>query len=548
MNSRQNEEKLKKMFITTKNNWKVYVDDKRLEEFENLNGTYEVQFDNGLIYNGDWKENKMHGKGKMTYASGDIYEGELRKHRRHGKGKMKYAIGDIYEGDYKDDKRDGKGTYIWANGSMYQGDWKDNKMHGYGVVNNQKALGPCPAGSTYEGYWKNSGMETEGNEVSKLTWPAHDSSYPDKSMPCGLRSFEGKWIKNIPQTPRAGYEDILIAIENWGNYVWKSDTGRILLDQAAANAYEVHQKGRKMKQKLDPVLKFIEELTLDVDRRKILELIQEENPQKVNAAITKMFINPRFFFYPRGIISAKQKEELVIILNKLGESSYLLPGNNKEIIIKCLFYATNINIHDPSFIKYYIDTFIDENIHAYNGPNGISCTAGIFERFFTVLQQTINLAIQTGSYTGNDPEEKQKRIKQYNEILNKWGLNKPDMSEILATFNRQDESILSELFEGKSQKQKVKKVIEFIKAKYQEAQQEPLNVEAHLDEYLQKMGVKRENLFADPKEYPNSMFGGKRRKNKRKTRRRIQKKTKRIQKKKAKRTHKKKSKNTKSRS
>ena len=121
------------------------------------------------------------------------------------------------------------------------------------------------------------------------------------------------------------------------------------------------------------------------------------------------------------------------------------------------------------------------------------------------------------------------------------------MSGILAKFDNQDEEILLELLEGKSQSEKVRKVIEFIKAEYQEAEQDPSNVEHDLDEYLQTINFNRDGLFNN-QEYQNDMFGGKRRKNRRKTKRRIQKKTKRrIQKKKAKRTHKKKSKNTKSR-
>ena len=525
--------------VTTKS-WKVYSHDNK-QDLENLNGRYKVEFPGGDIYKGDWANNMMHGKGNKTSKSGDIYRGCWQYNKMQGKGKLKFLDGDIYKGDFynglhgdgtyiwnngdiyvgefKHNKMTGKGTMTFANGNIYEGDFEKSEPHGKGKYTYAIASNSCPAGSTYEGYWKNHKMETEGNEVSKLTWPAHDSSYPDKSTPCGLRSFEGKWINDIPQTQGAGYEDIPMILENWGNYVWRSHEGRILLDRAAANAYEVHQKGSKMKQKLDPVLKYIEELTLDVDPEKTQELIQEEDPQKVEDAIFTMFNDV-------GDLSEQQKGELVIILNKLGGSQYITDRNSKEIIIKCVVYATNINIHDLSFIKYYINIFIEENIHAYNGPNGISCTAGIFERFFTVLQQTINLALQTGSYTGNDPKKKQERLKQYNEILNKWGLNKPDMSEILATFNGQHESILSELLEGKKQPEKVRKVIEFIKAEYLQAGQEArdVDVEGDLDEYLQTISINRDGLFAVPDS--NAMFGGKRRKNKRKTRRRIQKKIK----------------------
>ena len=33
---------------------------------------------NGLIYEGEWKDNNRTGKGKFTWSKGDMYEGELK--------------------------------------------------------------------------------------------------------------------------------------------------------------------------------------------------------------------------------------------------------------------------------------------------------------------------------------------------------------------------------------------------------------------------------------------------------------------------------------
>ena len=105
--------KPKRNFITTKKQWKIYLDDDHAEQFENLNGTYEVEFVDGAIYQGDWKDNNKHGQGNLTYPNGDKYEGIWENDKlKDGKVKKTYDdTGDIYEGDWKHDKRHGKGKY-----------------------------------------------------------------------------------------------------------------------------------------------------------------------------------------------------------------------------------------------------------------------------------------------------------------------------------------------------------------------------------------------------------------------------------------------------
>ena len=51
-------------------------------------GIYE--WNDGRRYDGDWKNNQMHGKGVFTWDNGKRYEGE-----------------------YKDDKKNGYGVFSW---------------------------------------------------------------------------------------------------------------------------------------------------------------------------------------------------------------------------------------------------------------------------------------------------------------------------------------------------------------------------------------------------------------------------------------------------
>lgn len=41
----------------------------------------------GSVYEGEWKNNKKHGKGKETYPEGSVYEGYFENGYKNGPGK-----------------------------------------------------------------------------------------------------------------------------------------------------------------------------------------------------------------------------------------------------------------------------------------------------------------------------------------------------------------------------------------------------------------------------------------------------------------------------
>ena len=51
-----------------------------------FNGIGEYIWNDGLKYNGDWKNGKMNGKGTLTHPSGETYSGEFKDDKKHGKG------------------------------------------------------------------------------------------------------------------------------------------------------------------------------------------------------------------------------------------------------------------------------------------------------------------------------------------------------------------------------------------------------------------------------------------------------------------------------
>ena len=55
----------------------------------------------GDVWEGSYKDDKVHGQAKMTAANGDTYDGDWEGGEPHGFGSMRYASGDGYSGDWE---------------------------------------------------------------------------------------------------------------------------------------------------------------------------------------------------------------------------------------------------------------------------------------------------------------------------------------------------------------------------------------------------------------------------------------------------------------
>ena len=86
----------------------------------------------GMKYEGDFKDDKFEGYGVTTYTNGDKYEGEWKNNKQYGKGVVTYFNGEKYDGEWIDGFFDGIGIFYLKNGERYEGRFKDNKYNGYG--------------------------------------------------------------------------------------------------------------------------------------------------------------------------------------------------------------------------------------------------------------------------------------------------------------------------------------------------------------------------------------------------------------------------------
>ena len=76
-----------------------------------------------------WKDEWHNGKGTITYPDegkyeGELYEGEFKDNRYHGKGTLTSTDGAKYVGEFKDNRYHGKGEHTFPDGSKYVGEYK----------------------------------------------------------------------------------------------------------------------------------------------------------------------------------------------------------------------------------------------------------------------------------------------------------------------------------------------------------------------------------------------------------------------------------------
>ena len=160
INTNKKNEENKKDDININNNNKIKIFENGKYEGIIINDKREIKgimiYNNGAKYEGEWKDNKKHGKGVFISSHylncennpGLKYEGEFFDDKFDGFGKVVYSNGDKYEGEWKNNKQHGRGTLINFTGTKFEGEWLNGKIEGIGkyYMNN---------GDIYEGHFSN---------------------------------------------------------------------------------------------------------------------------------------------------------------------------------------------------------------------------------------------------------------------------------------------------------------------------------------------------------------------------------------------------------
>jgi hypothetical protein len=79
-------------------------------------------------YNGDWVDDIMEGSGVYRFTTGDVYEGHLHHGEISGQGKMTYVDGSTFEGKWHYGRWSGRGVAVDAHGIQTEGMWKNSEL------------------------------------------------------------------------------------------------------------------------------------------------------------------------------------------------------------------------------------------------------------------------------------------------------------------------------------------------------------------------------------------------------------------------------------
>ena len=142
-------------------------------------------------YEGEYKDGKKNGLGKMKFPSGDIYHGIWVNDTMHGEGTYMYANGDIFSGIFDKGIKNGTGTYeyksdksqlvgAWAKGEITDGKWIFEDGGEYcGHFENAKPIGQCLVtfhnGIQQHGEYAKTHLENEdGDPIEAYKWTGGD--------------------------------------------------------------------------------------------------------------------------------------------------------------------------------------------------------------------------------------------------------------------------------------------------------------------------------------------------------------------------------------
>ncbi|XP_056399328.1 MORN repeat-containing protein 1 isoform X2 [Hyla sarda] len=189
-------------------------------------------------YDGEWKDGKKHGHGKLLFRDGSYYEGEFvhgeitgnglrywaalgntysgefQDGELHGHGVMKYKDGGRYEGHgllvdkegqtysgaFHNNKKHGDGQMTFQNGDHYEGNWVLDQRQGHGVLH-------CVDGTIYEDSAASRGDPTGDSKENLLylyhfpkqgQWRNDVFSGQGTMIHCSGVIYDGPWINGRP--------------------------------------------------------------------------------------------------------------------------------------------------------------------------------------------------------------------------------------------------------------------------------------------------------------------------------------------------------------
>jgi hypothetical protein len=175
---------------------------------------------NGTCFEGNFVNGKMNGQGSMLWANGRWYEGDWLEDKRHGKGtEYNVQFKRTDKGDYRDGYRKGRGVMKWENGNRYEGTWDDDTSYnisGEGIY--YYANGTQEHGKWINGKWvKNRTPDPLTQTVVQGMMDGTLPSFTEAELATlqrSIRNFDRHFDRYFDKKPSG--------LARLGNFVWKT--------------------------------------------------------------------------------------------------------------------------------------------------------------------------------------------------------------------------------------------------------------------------------------------------------------------------------------
>lgn len=159
----------------------------------------------GQRFEGDFANSKRHGRGRQTKLADARDEDYQVRHANSGQAESshsKHPGVDVYEGDWVENAMTGRGVMRFANGDVFFGGWLDDEKHGTGVhlfKHKKRAYEGVwdrgvPRCGTYREAREGEAEEIAGDARGGLVLPGHDSEKSLAQMP-GLQLMKAKRVE-----------------------------------------------------------------------------------------------------------------------------------------------------------------------------------------------------------------------------------------------------------------------------------------------------------------------------------------------------------------
>ena len=122
-----------------------------------------MEFSDGRIYTGEWKNGLRHGNGTSTLPDGSNYTGKWKNDDANGFGTMisiHNSVSVKYEGNFKNGFIDGSGSVTLPDGRTYSGNWVGTMYLKIKMNNGKNAILNGYTGTIFEGEFKDSEIES----------------------------------------------------------------------------------------------------------------------------------------------------------------------------------------------------------------------------------------------------------------------------------------------------------------------------------------------------------------------------------------------------